>query len=164
MQRQIAEYQARAAAAPTRESELIAVTRDYDTLQKVYTGLLAKREESKVAANLERRQIGEQFKILDAAPLPEKPFSPNRPVIVAVGAAVGLGIGLALAALFEYRAVGLRTEADVALVLNLPVLAVVPRTRVKRRRQSVAVRLAVVGGAVAAVAAVAVGAYLRFRL
>ena len=61
--------------APTRESELVELTRDYATLQGLYSSLLAKKEESKIAANLERRQIGEQFKLLDPARLPERPIS-----------------------------------------------------------------------------------------
>ena len=63
----MAGYQASVDAVPTRESELIELTRDYETLQSIYTSLLSKREDSKIAANLERRQIGEQFKILDPA-------------------------------------------------------------------------------------------------
>jgi len=76
---QMTTYQTRAEAAPTRETELTELTRDYDTLQKLYTGLLAKSEESKMAANLESRQGGEQFRILDPARVPQRPFSPNRP-------------------------------------------------------------------------------------
>ena len=60
-------YQGRLEAMPARETELIELTRDYSTLQQMYSGLLAKNEESKIAANLERRQIGEQFKVLDPA-------------------------------------------------------------------------------------------------
>ena len=55
---------------PKRESELVELTRDYTTLQTTYQSLLAKREESKIAANLERRNIGEQFKVLDPARVP----------------------------------------------------------------------------------------------
>ena len=73
-----AAYQARIEAVPARETELTELMRDHETLQKMYSSLLAKNEESKIAANLERRQIGEQFKILDAARPAEKPFSPNR--------------------------------------------------------------------------------------
>ena len=72
---------------PARETELAELTRDYTTLQQIYSDLLAKNEESKVAANLERRQIGEQFKLLDPARLPEKPISPNRLMINLIGRA-----------------------------------------------------------------------------
>ena len=53
--------------------------RDYTTLQAQYTGLLGKSQDAKVAANLERRQIGEQFKLLDPARLPQRPKSARPP-------------------------------------------------------------------------------------
>jgi polysaccharide chain length determinant protein (PEP-CTERM system associated) len=123
---QIARYDARIAVVPARESELASRTRDYETLQKVYTDLLSKREQSQVAANLERRQIGEQFSVLDPARLPEKPFSPNRPLFLLIGLVAGLTLGAGLAGWLEYRDTSLRSDADVSATLALPVLARVP--------------------------------------
>lgn len=118
--------QARLDALPTRESELIALTRDYDIIQDSYRSLVAKRAEAQISANLERRQVGEQFNILDPARVPERPFSPNRQRINLFGVLAGLGFGLALVALLEYRDRSFKTDEDVTMVLNLPVLAVVP--------------------------------------
>jgi polysaccharide chain length determinant protein (PEP-CTERM system associated) len=140
----IAEYQSRVEAAPTREAELTELTRDYETLQRTYTTLLLKKEDAQIAANLERNQIGEQFKILDPPRLPEKPISPNRPLFYALGALVGLAIGVALAVLGEYRDTTLKTDVDVVEAFALPVLALIPRlasTREllhKRRRRRIA--------------------------
>jgi protein tyrosine kinase modulator len=137
----IAGYQSKVDVAPTRESELTELTRDYGTLQNIYTSLLAKREDSKIAANVERQQIGEQFKILDPARIPERPFSPNRLRIQAMGSAVGLMIGFALIVLVEYRDSTFKTEEDVLRVLQIPVLALVPmmasekELRTQRRRK-----------------------------
>jgi hypothetical protein len=122
-------YQHRVEMAPTRASELVDITRDYDQLQRLYSSLLAKKEESKIAANLEQRQIGEQFRLLDPAVLPEKPFQPNRALINVVGMAVGLGLGIGLIALLEYRDTSFKTDTEVAGLLALPVLAVVPLMR-----------------------------------
>src|SRR5206468_12155544 len=93
LRERIAEYQAKVDAVPTRESELVELTRDYTTLQNTYASLLSKREESKIAANLEHRNIGEQFKVLEPARVPERPFSPNRPLLDLAGAGGGLAIG-----------------------------------------------------------------------
>ena len=60
---------------------MVELNRDYNTLQGLYTSLLGKKEEANIAANLERRQIGEQFKLVDAARLPERPFSPEPDAI-----------------------------------------------------------------------------------
>jgi polysaccharide chain length determinant protein (PEP-CTERM system associated) len=137
----IASYQAKVAAVPARESELVELNRDYATLSSLYTSLLSKREDSAIAADVVRQQIGEQFKLLDQARVPERPFSPNRQRINLMGAALGLGIGLALIALLEYRDSTFKTEADVVRVLGLPVLALVPmmaserELRAQRRRK-----------------------------
>src|SRR5205823_6121935 len=115
--------------------EMIALTRDYDTLQKIYTSLLQKGEDAKVAANLERRQIGEQFKVIDAARLPEKAFSPDRVLLNIGSVVVGLFAGFLIVGLLEYKDSSFRTDDDVVAVLALPVLAMVPAimTRAEQR-------------------------------
>jgi polysaccharide chain length determinant protein (PEP-CTERM system associated) len=130
----IADYQSKLGALPKRESELVELTRDYTTLQQTYASLLQNRESSKLALNLERRNIGEQFRVLDPAKEAERPFSPNRPLIHFIGAAAGLGLGLLLVGLFEYRDSSFRTEDDLVRVLNLPVLALVPTIPAKPDR------------------------------
>ena len=130
-------YQARIEAAPIREAELAALTRDYETLQQTYTSLLRKKEESQIAANLEKRQIGEQFKVLDPARMPERPASPNRPQLYLIAIAAALAIGIGLAAAAEYFDKTLRTESDVRAALNLMVVATIPNisgARVAARR------------------------------
>lgn len=137
----ITEFERRVEAAPSRESELAELTRDYETLQSVYSSLLTRYEDSKIAANLERRQVGEQFRILDPPRLPEKPFSPNRVKLNAIGALLGLVLGVGLAAFVEYRDTSLHTEDDVVTTLALPVVALIPlmltadEQRGRRRRR-----------------------------
>ncbi len=154
----MAMYQAHVEAAPTRESEMIEITRDYNTLQQVYANLLTKGEDSKVAANLERRQNGEQFRILDPARVPESPFSPDRVRINVMGALGGLALGLGLAALLEYRDTSLRTDEDVVTSISLPVLAMIPliattadsrRGLLTRRAAALAAAAVAFGGVVA---------------
>jgi len=149
----IDDHQAKAAATPKRETEMVELTRDYSTIQAIYTDLLGKREASKLSANVERQQIGEQFKILDPARVPERPFSPQKRRILAMGAAAGLALGLGLIALLEYRDMTFKSEEEIRRVLQLPVLALVPvmasdrEIRTQRRR-----RLAVVAAVVVVVA------------
>ena len=52
------------------EAETLAI--EYEVQQTTFKDLLTKIDESRIAANLERRQIGEQFKLLDPARLPER--------------------------------------------------------------------------------------------
>ena len=141
LQDTINDLSGRVQAGPALQSQLTELTRDYQTIQDSYTGLLKKSEDSKMALNLERRQIGEQFKIIDGARLPEKPISPDRFRINMFGILGGLGLGLALVAFLEYRDTSFKSDDDVMMTLSLPVLAVIPvmtnagERRLARRRK-----------------------------
>lgn len=93
---------------------------------------MQQNEASKVSANLERRQIGEQFRIVDSARLPEKPVSPNRIRMNLMGALAGLALGIGLVVLVEYRDTSLKSEGDVITALSLPVLALAPAIATKK--------------------------------
>jgi uncharacterized protein involved in exopolysaccharide biosynthesis len=125
----IAQYQSRVEAVPARESELAELTRDYDTIQSLYRSLLGKKEDSRIAANLERQQVGEQFKVIEPANLPDKPFTPNRLRLSLMGVLAGLALGLGLGAVVEYLDTSMRSESDVVSALDLPVLATIPLIR-----------------------------------
>jgi polysaccharide chain length determinant protein (PEP-CTERM system associated) len=137
LRRELSGYQARIEAAPIRESELVELTRDYNTLQEIYTGLLSKQEDSKLAANLERRQIGEQFRILDPASFPLRP-SNQKDRLVAMFAAsfIGLALGFLLVGLGELRDSSFKLEQDIQRTLDLPVLALVPVMTSDRERRA----------------------------
>lgn len=160
----ISEYQSRLEAVPGLESEWVRLTRDYNTLQDQYRSLLKKSESSKVAMNLERRQISEQFRIIDTARLPTRPVNPNRLQINVAGLAAGLLIGLGLVALFEWRDSSFRTDGDVIGVLALPVLAVIPHVATRAERMRDARRRFLVTSATIAVLLVAGGTFWFLEL
>jgi hypothetical protein len=123
-------------AAPDREAEWIRLTRDYNTLQGVYTALLSKREESRIAANIDRQAVGEQLQVVERPRRPSAPISPNRRAVVMIGVGLGLGVGLALLVVSELRDRTIRAEEEVLAALNLPVVGLVPRiiTAIDRRQ------------------------------
>ena len=123
---EIVDYQGRLEAVPGLESEWVALTRDYDTQAVAYKELLAKSGAAKVAVDLEEQQIGEHFRIVDPATVPVHPLPSARLQVNVIGLALGLFLGLGLAALLELRDGSYRSEADVLEVLQMPVLAAVP--------------------------------------
>lgn len=126
IQKQIRTYQERVQSSPAIEQEYKQLTRDYQTALEMYNDLLKKRDQSAMATDLERRQQGEQFQVLDPANLPDQPSFPKVPLFVSGGAAGGLALGLALTVFFEVQDTSLRSERDVEFLLHLPVLATVP--------------------------------------
>jgi polysaccharide chain length determinant protein (PEP-CTERM system associated) len=126
LQEQIKLYQGRVALSPAVEEQYKQLTRDYDTVQKSYADLLAKKNESEMTTDMERQQQGEQFVLLNTASLPGSPSFPNRPLFAGGGLGVGLMLGLGLALWFELKDKALRTEADVEAVMELPALISLP--------------------------------------
>jgi polysaccharide chain length determinant protein (PEP-CTERM system associated) len=126
VRKSIADYQRRIEQVPGVESEWVALTRDYDTQQSAYKDLLAKSEQSKVAAELEKGEIGEQFRVLDPPRPPVRPTGLARLQVNAIGAIAGLGLGILLAALLELLDTTFHSARDVIDVLKLPVIARLP--------------------------------------
>jgi len=125
IEQQVRTYQARIESSPMVEAEYKQVTRDHDTALQFYNSLLTKMNESSMATALERRQQGEQFRVMDAPNLPDKPTFPNRLVFAGGGFVAGLLLGSLIAAWLEYRDTSLRNERDVWAFTKLPTLAVI---------------------------------------
>jgi hypothetical protein len=115
----------------------------------------AKSEESAVVARVGPN--GEQFRVIDPARVPQRPFSPNRPRLFGMGALMGFALGLGLAVLLEYRDTSLKTDDDVLTALTIPVLAMVPimMTKSDVRRRHRMRRAGVIAATLLVVAAVA---------
>lgn len=126
LQQQIHTLQGTVALSPAVEEQYKQLTRDYDTAQKVYNDLLAKKSQSEMQTAMQREQQGEQMSILRPADLPESPSFPDRLLFTGGGLASGMAIGLGLVLWLELRDKSVRTEADVLAVLSLPVLTQVP--------------------------------------
>lgn len=147
LQDTIRQYQGRIEQTPGVESESVSIMRDYATMQEAYKGLREKAEQSRVAAELEKRQIGEQFRVLDPARPPLRPTGVKRLQINALGALAGLILGLLVAAFLEFRDTTVGRMNDVVDVFQLPVIAMVPAIldeaahRKARRQQRLAFSL-----------------------
>jgi polysaccharide chain length determinant protein (PEP-CTERM system associated) len=122
---QIRTYQDRISSSPMVLEEYKNITRDYQTAQAFYDDLLKKMNESKMATDLERRQQGEQFSVMDQPNLPDSPTFPKRGVFIGAGFMGGLIIGTILVAWREYRDTVMRSERDVWAFTKLPTLGVI---------------------------------------
>jgi polysaccharide biosynthesis transport protein len=138
----ITAYQARLNLTPETEQELADISRGYEESKTNYNSLLQKQNDSQLATNLEQRQQGEQFRILDPPSLPTRPSAPNHLLISLAGLMVGFAAGIGLTAFLEMTDVRVRQEKDLEDVVPIKVLIGIPHldapgedhTRVLSRR------------------------------
>jgi polysaccharide biosynthesis transport protein len=126
LESQISGYQARLNLTPQTEQELAEVSRGYDESKANYDSLLRKQSQSTLATSLEKRQQGEQFRILDPPSLPSKPSAPNHLLISLGGLALGILVGCGLVALRELTDVRVRREKDLEGLVPARVLVGIP--------------------------------------
>jgi polysaccharide chain length determinant protein (PEP-CTERM system associated) len=128
---QVNKYVGRIEQTPAREQDMASLLREYESTKAAYETLLKKSQDAQQAENLERRQKGEQFKIIDPARLPEEPFSPNIPKILLISLFVGLAGGMGLAFIREQMDRSFHDAADVEISLGIKVLATIPKIEEK---------------------------------
>ncbi|MDA8134490.1 MAG: Wzz/FepE/Etk N-terminal domain-containing protein [Desulfobacteraceae bacterium] len=143
LEQQMKQYQAKVEDTPKRELELQSLQRDYTNIQTVFNSLLDRKLEAELSVNMEKKQKGEQFRILDHARLPERPISPNVKLLFLLSIASGLGIGAGGIFLLEIFDSSIRREEQIEKDLGLKILAAIPpmkwpRDRAKRKIELVA--------------------------
>ena len=125
---QLGLYQGRVESAPKVEQQLASLQREYDLERQQYTALSEKLQAAQLAESLERRQGGEQYRVLHAAYLPTEAESPNVPRLLLIAVVLGCGLGGAAVVGREYfdRSVydvrSLQNEFDVPVLGEIPTI------------------------------------------
>ena len=132
LEQKIAEYQHQIENTPKREQELIALNRDYSNLKDLYNSLLDRKLEAEIAVSMEKKQKGEQFRVIDTAKIPERPVEPNVPRIILLSLLLGLGLGGGLAYFTEIMDTSYKSPDVIQKDLKLPVLVSIPYKRTKQ--------------------------------
>jgi capsular exopolysaccharide synthesis family protein len=129
VRQQITLLEGRVERTPAREQELLILVRDYDNLRANYRSLMDKNINARIAGSLEKRQKGEQFRIIDPAHLPNKPEKPDLVRFMLVGLAVGCALGFGYAFAADRLNPVFRRADEAEEFLHLPVLAEIPAMR-----------------------------------
>jgi capsular polysaccharide biosynthesis protein len=134
-------FQGRIEAAPVGEQQYAEVIRDHEIGKLKYEDLNRKMSQSQISSELEKRQQGETLEVLDPASLPQTPTQPKRPIVVAIGVAIGIVMGLFFAGAREAKDTSLKNLKDVRAYTQLTILGSVPLLEndlVVRRRKRLA--------------------------
>jgi succinoglycan biosynthesis transport protein ExoP len=123
---QIGIYQARLNQTPVREQELSGLERDHQQSVANYNSLLSKKQQSELATNLEKRQQGEQFNLVDPPSLPKQADWPKRFKLSLIAIAAGLAVALGLIGLIEMSHLKIYGEEQLNKLAPIDVLVSVP--------------------------------------
>ncbi|MDB5295184.1 MAG: capsular exopolysaccharide family protein [Phycisphaerales bacterium] len=81
---------------------------------------------------LERDTGGVTIDVIDAPKAADRPSLPEKPKVAVIGIALGLVLGMVLAALREWLDDRMRSAGEIKTSLGMPLLAVVPQSSTKR--------------------------------
>jgi uncharacterized protein involved in exopolysaccharide biosynthesis len=155
LNRQIIGYNSRIESSPQLEQQYASLMRDFGMAKQTYEEQSKKTEQSETAKDLEEHKAGENLELLDSPSDPTTPTEPDRPKWAAIGAGLGLMLGVVLAGGKEMKNTSLKNLKDVRAYTNLPVLSSIPLlenallVRRKRRLQWLAWSVAIIIGSVA---------------
>lgn len=134
LKKTISQYEQWVAAAPVREAEWSALTREYGELKRHYDFLVSSDLQAKSMLNLEKRQKGSQFKIEDSARFPEKPIKPDFVKILGIALFCGLGLGLGIPLIWDFLDASFRDVNDLEAFLGVPVVCSIPFIEIGREK------------------------------
>jgi succinoglycan biosynthesis transport protein ExoP len=161
LQAKLDDYERRLAAAPAVERDYRLLAQELDNAQLKYQQIRAKQSDVQVSENLETERKGERFTMIEPPLPPEKPISPNRILILAMGFVLSLGAGFGAVVLKDSLDPSVRGVNDVRRLLSVPPLAAIPNivTEAEARRQRRVARYSWQG---AVLALVGVGVSVHF--
>jgi uncharacterized protein involved in exopolysaccharide biosynthesis len=152
---QIRTYMGRVETLPAGERQYGDLLRDKEIAKQKYVKLDTDLQHAQIAQDMEGRKQGETLELLDPPSLPLNPTEPKRPLIVSIGAAIGLLLGLVIAGALEMKDTSLKNLKDVRAYTKMAILGSIPLLEndfVVRRRK----RLAWLGWTTASLVAVVI--------
>jgi tyrosine-protein kinase Etk/Wzc len=122
LRKAVGEYNLRMSILPDTEVELARLERNFTINEKVYSMLITKYEDAKIA---EESKIG-NIRIVEKAQEPPKPIKPNKKMNMIIAFVIGAGLGIGAALLLNSLDSKIRTFDDVRRYVNLSILGTIP--------------------------------------
>jgi polysaccharide biosynthesis transport protein len=138
VQAALAEQRAKVLRLKQQRDEAAVLERDVESARQAYQMVLARVS----MTGLESQARQSNVSLLERATEPYSPSSPNTVLHIAIAIFVGPLLAIVVAVLLELRDRRLRTSDDVTNVLDMPLVAVMPRIDLKRPLNKRQVRVA----------------------
>jgi uncharacterized protein involved in exopolysaccharide biosynthesis len=133
---QIASVLAERSRAPAVQQQAAQLQQQLSGLYEQYKGIAERLMAAQAGARADAEQLGERLLVVDPPVVPDRPSSPNRPLIVAIGVAAGLMLGLGLAMAVELFLRPVRDPKAITAITGARPLAMVPLISRKPRKES----------------------------
>ena len=130
----IAEVERRIGGTAVVAERLDALSRQYDHLSHSYQDFSNRLQQASVQADLERRQLGEKFRILETAEPAPEPSSPHRLLLLSLATIMGLALGGGIGLISEVADSSVHTSNELQAALGIPVLISVPNIMLESDR------------------------------
>jgi len=135
----IKNYQGRIETVPVGDRQYTDILREREMAKEKYTKLEETLGRAQISQEMESRKQGETLELLDPASLPQNPAEPKRPIVISLGAALGLLLGVAIAGVREMKDTSLKNLKDVRAYTQMSILGSIPLLEndfvVRRRRR-----------------------------
>jgi uncharacterized protein involved in exopolysaccharide biosynthesis len=131
------QYGSRVESTPKREHQLKELTRDYNNLKEYYEEMLNKKMNADLSKNMESREQGEQFQLLNPPNLPSKPYKPNRLMVMALAIFLSISAGIGGAVGLEFLDNTLKTPGEFKEFVDVPILVSLPFVLTKEAKRKV---------------------------
>lgn len=118
----VAQHEATIALLPAKELEFARLMRDAKVLEELYILLRTRNEETKISEAMQTADI----QVIDSAILPLRPVKPRVKLNIAIGAVLGMFLGVGLAFLVEFMDNTINTKEEAERLLEIPVLGQIP--------------------------------------
>ncbi len=132
-------FEGRMSTVPLGEKQYSDLLRDRDLVKARFVDLSEKLGKAEIAQEMEGRKQGETLELLDPASLPTTPTEPKRPLVIMLGAGLGLVLGISIAGFREMKDTSLKNLKDVRAYTQMSILGSVPLLEndfvVRRRRR-----------------------------
>ncbi len=164
LKRQVAALEKMVAQMAERENGLETLQNQRASIQKSLESASQKAAAGRLGESLERSQFSERLEVLEQAIVPQKPFKPNRPKLLALAFALAAAAGIACVIAAEMLDTTLRGTRDLARVCDPYLVVALPY--LSTRKEALARRVkAIFASGTVATAAVAglVGVHLFLR-
>jgi polysaccharide chain length determinant protein (PEP-CTERM system associated) len=126
LESEIAKLERTIERTPANAITLEALRRDYDHVLQQYQNSQARLAQASTGERIETLSKGQRITVIEQATAPSEPSDPNRPMIAGMGAAMGIGLGGALAVLLELLNRSIRRPVDLTNGLGITPIATVP--------------------------------------